>query len=193
MNQTSEVRVGVFSEVAAQLRRNWGWLLVLGICLLILGIVAVLDAIFVTAISVIFFGWILVGAGIIEAVQTFRHRGDHHMFLHLLNAALSIVVGALLLWRPLGGALVMTLLLAMYFMVAGIFRIVAAVSVRVSGWGWALLNGIVSLILGILIWAQWPISGLWMIGLFIGIDLLIVGWSQVMTAIAVRALPAAQS
>lgn len=184
---------GPFAGQAADLRRNWGWLLVLGICLLILGILAVLDSLLATVVSMIFFGWILVIAGIVEGVQTFRHRGSGHLFLHLLNAVLSIVVGALLLWHPMAGAVVMTLLLAVYFTVAGIFRIVAAFSARVPGWGWALFNGIVTLILGILIWAQWPVSGLWVIGLFIGIDLIVVGWSQIMTAFAARALPAAQT
>jgi uncharacterized membrane protein HdeD (DUF308 family) len=188
MNQFNDVQPRLFPELAAELHRNWGWLLVMGIALLILGILALLDSIFATAISMIFFGWILVIAGIVEGVQTFRHRSGHHLFLHLLNAALSIVVGALLLWRPLAGAVVMTLLLAMYFTVAGIFRIVAAASVRVPGWGWTLFNGIVSLLLGILIWVHWPVSGLWVIGLFIGIDLIIVGWSQIMTAAAVRSI-----
>lgn len=193
MNHENVMSTGAFAGLAAELRRNWGWLLALGICLLILGIIALLDSIFVTVISMLFFGWILVIAGIVEGVQAFRHRSGGHLFLHLLNAALAIVVGALLLRRPLAGAVVMTLLLAMYFAVAGIFRIVAALSVRVPGWGWALFNGIVTLILGILIWARWPVSGLWVIGLFIGIDLIIVGWSQVMTATAVRALPAARA
>lgn len=193
MNQASDVQVGILSELTAELRRNWGWLLVLGICVLILGILAILDSIFATVVSMLIFGWILLVAGIVEAVQTFRHRRGRHIFLHLLNASLSVVVGAMLLWRPLAGAVVMTLLLAMYFIVAGIFRIVASVSVRVPGWGWTLFNGIVSVILGLLILAHWPVSGLWIIGLFIGIDLIIVGWSQIMTATAVRAAPAAHA
>ncbi len=108
--------------------------------------------------------------------------------LHVLNAVLSIVVGLMLIRHPLAGALVMALLLAAYFTVAGIFRIVAALSMRIRGWGWALADGIITLILGILVWAQWPVSGLWIIGLFIGIDLIVVGWSEVMLAVAARSL-----
>lgn len=172
-----------------ELRRNWGWLLALGIGLIILGIIALVDSVGFTVVSMVFFGWILLIAGIIEAVQTFRHRRSGHLFLHLLNAVLSIIVGLLLLRHPLAGAIVFTLLMAAYFTVAGIFRIVAALAVRVPHWGWALVDGIVTLILGILVWTQWPVSGLWVIGLFIGIDLIFAGWSEVMLASAVRQLP----
>lgn len=172
-----------------ELRRNWGWLLALGILLVILGIIAIGDSVSFTVVSMFFFGWMLLIAGIIEAVQAFRHRRSGHLFWHALNAVLAIVVGIMLLGHPLAGALVMTLLLAAYFTVAGIFRIVMALSMRIRGWGWRLLDGIITLILGILVWAQWPVSGLWVIGLFIGIDLIFMGWSEVMLALGVRALP----
>ncbi len=75
-------------------------------------------------------------------------------------------------------------------MVAGVFRIVAAWSTYAPGRGWVNFDGVVTLVLGLMIWARWPVSGLWVIGLFIGIDLIIAGWPQVMTAMAVRRLPA---
>ena len=193
MNQHTATLTGLFAADLATLRKNWGWLLVLGIILVGLGIIALLDSVLVTSVSMLFFGWILIIAGIVEAVQSFRHRRSGHLFLHVLNAALSIIVGIMLLLNPLMGALVLTLLLAIYFTVAGIFRIVAAFSMRTPGWGWVLFNGIVTLILGILVWAHWPSTGLWVIGLFIGIDLIVVGWSQIMTAIAVGALPKEQT
>ena len=193
MNQHATMSTGLFAADLTTLRKNWGWLLVLGIILLALGVIALLDSVLVTAVSMLFFGWILIIAGIVEGVQTFRHRRSGHLFLHVLNTILSIVVGIMLLLNPLIGALVLTLLLAIYFTVAGIFRIITATSIRVPGWGWALFNGIVTLILGILIWAHWPSTGLWIIGLFIGIDLIVVGWSQIMTAIAARALPKEQT
>lgn len=192
MNQHTQTPSGIFAADLSTLRKNWGWLLVLGIILLALGVIALLDSVLITTVSVLFFGWILIIAGIVEGIQTFRHRHSGHMFLHVLNAVLSIIVGIMLLLNPLLGALVLTLLLAIYFTVAGIFRIIAAASIRIPGWGWALFNGIVTLILGILIWAHWPSTGLWVIGLFIGIDLIVVGWSQIMTAIAVRTVPKEQ-
>lgn len=184
--------VALVHEGLHELRRNWGWLLALGIVLICLGIVALLDAVFASLASMLFFGWVLVVAGIVEAVQAFRHRGGTRLTFHALNAALSLVVGIMLLLHPVAGLLVATLLLAVYFTVAGIFRIVAAFSTRMPSSGWALLNGVITLLLGILVWVHWPASSLWIIGLFIGIDLIIVGWAEVMVALGVRKLPAAR-
>jgi uncharacterized membrane protein HdeD (DUF308 family) len=91
--------------------------------------------------------------------------------------------------NPGAGALVLTLILAVFFMVAGLFRIMAALTMRFPQWGWLLVSGIVTLLLGLLIWRQWPVSGLWVIGLFIGIDMIFCGWSWVMAALAARRSP----
>lgn len=170
-------------------RRSWGWLLASGIISIVLGIIAVADSVLATIASMIVFGWVLLIIGIVQAVQTFRHRRSGHVFLHALNAVLSFVVGLIILGHPLAGALVMTLLLAAYFTVTGIFHIVTALSLRIPHWGWHLTSGIITLILGILIWGQWPVSGLWIIGLFVGIHLIFAGWAEVMFASAVRRLP----
>lgn len=175
-----------FDSGLHELRRNWGWLLTIGIILVILGIIALVDSIAVSIVSMFLFGWVLLIGGIVEGVQAFRHRRSGHFSLHLINAVFSIVIGVMLLRSPLAGALIVTLLLASYFVVVGIFRIFAALTVRVPGSGWALTDGIITLILGILVWAQWPESGLWIVGLFIGINLITSGWSEVMLAVAVR-------
>jgi uncharacterized membrane protein HdeD (DUF308 family) len=180
----------VVATGAHELRRNWGWLLTLGIALVFLGVIAVVDAVAVSVISIIFFGWVLIVAGIVEAIHAFRHRNGGHFFLHVLDAVFSFIVGIMLLRDSLAGLLVMTLLLAVYFIVAGIFRIVAAFAVRVPGSSWMLVDGIITLILGILVWAQWPTAALWIIGLFIGINLITTGFSQMLLAFAVRRLTA---
>lgn len=190
MNQYEAMRSSAFAEMAEHLRRNWGWLMALGILLLILGVIALADSVAATMVSALVLGWVLLVAGIVEGVQAFRHRASGHLLLHVLNAVLSLVVGVVLLQNPVGGAIGLTLLLAFYFVVAGVFRIVAAWSTHAPRRGWTIFNGIVTLVLGLMVWSQWPVSGLWVIGLFIGIDLIIVGWSQVMTAMAVRTLPA---
>ena len=171
-------------------RRSWGWVLALGIISIILGMIALLDSVLATVASMLVFGWVLMIAGVVEAVHAFRNRNGGHLFLHSLNAVLSFVVGFMLVRYPLSGALIITLLLAVYFVVAGIFRIVTALSLRHPHWGWSLTNGIITLILGILVWIHWPSSGLWIIGLFIGIDLIFSGWAQVMLASGVRHLSA---
>jgi uncharacterized membrane protein HdeD (DUF308 family) len=83
----------------------------------------------------------------------------------------------------------LTLMMAMFFMVAGLFRIITALAMRFPSWRWRLFDGIITLLLGILLWEQWPFSGLWAIGMFIGIALIISGWSSVMLALAARDLP----
>jgi uncharacterized membrane protein HdeD (DUF308 family) len=107
--------------------------------------------------------------------------------LELLSAVLYLGVGLMLLVDPLKGALALTLILAVFLLVEGIFKIITAFRVRDHrGWGWLLASGIVSVVLGVMIWAQWPASGLWVIGLLVGIQLLFTGWSLVMLALVAR-------
>jgi len=83
---------------------------------------------------------------------------------------------------------VLTLLMAAYFLVAGAFSILTSLTTPMPSSGWMLVDGIVTVMLGILVWAQWPMAGLWIIGMFIGINLITSGWSQVMLALALRRL-----
>jgi uncharacterized membrane protein HdeD (DUF308 family) len=94
---------------------------------------------------------------------------------------------ALLVTHPTAGALALTLLLAAFFLVGGLFRSIAAISLRFPNRGWALTGGIVGILLGILLWMEWPESGLWFIGMCIGIDMIFHGWAWLMLALAVRA------
>lgn len=178
--------LSIFETNLDELRLNRGWILAMGIVLVLLGTGALIDSVGVSVVSMVVLGWILLFSGAIEGVQTFRHRTGGHFFLHLLNAVFSIVVGVMLLRNPLAGSLVVTLLLASYFIVAGIFRIVAALTIRIPGSGWALVNGLITLILGILVWSEWPASGLWIIGLFIGVNLITTGWAEIMLAFSLR-------
>jgi uncharacterized membrane protein HdeD (DUF308 family) len=173
-----------------EIAQHWKWFLGLGIVSIILGTFALGSSVLVTLASVVLFGWILLLMGGIEVGHAFWQRQWGGFFLHLVNGILSIVVGFLLATSPSASAVVLTLLLAMFFMAGGLFRIFTALMMRFPSWGWRLLNGIVTLVLGILIWNRWPVSGLWVIGLFVGIDLIFAGWSSVMLALAARRLPA---
>lgn len=173
-----------------ELREKWGWLLGLGLVSIILGIIALSSSALFTLASVFFLGWILLVGGILELINAFWQRQWGGFFLHLFNGILAAVVGVIMMGNPAASAVLLTLLLAMFFMVAGLFRLIAALAMRYPSWGWRLFNGIITLLLGILIWAQWPVSGLWVIGLFVGLDLIISGWASVMLALAARNLPA---
>ena len=106
---------------------------------------------------------------------------------------LSIVVGLLFLRAPLNALAALTLLLACFLMVDGIFKVVAALAYRFAAWGWSLAGGIIDVILGVMIWQEWPASALWVIGLFVGINLLFRGFNWIALGLALRSLPRPQT
>jgi uncharacterized membrane protein HdeD (DUF308 family) len=99
------------------------------------------------------------------------------------------LVGLLVVTHPLLGALGWTLLFASFFTVIGLFRTIAAIRLKFPNWGWAVFDGVITLALGILLWAAWPTSSLWFLGLAVGVSLILRGWSYVMFALAVHSLP----
>lgn len=177
-------------EGLENLRKSWGWVLALGVALIALGTVALGAAVFTTVASVMFFGWLLIIAGVAEVVHGFVRRAWQGFFLDLLTGVLYFVVGLMFVVEPLQSAATLTLMLAAALLFAGAMRIVLALSTQFQHWVWLLLNGIVTLALGILIWRGWPETGYWVIGMFIGIDLLFYGWSLVMLSVGLRSLPA---
>lgn len=170
------------------LAHKWGWFLVLGILLILLGIASLVYTPAATLASVLVLGWLMFFSGIIEAVHAFHARGWVGVLLHVAGGALGIIIGLLVVTHPVAGALAWTLLFASFFMVIGLFRIVAAISLRYRSWQWAVFDGAVTLVLGLLIWADMPWSGLWFLGFALGIALLLRGWSSVMFALAVRGI-----
>jgi len=126
-----------------------------------------------------------------EAIHGFRVRRWGGVFLHLIAGILGVLIGLLIVTHPVAGALAWTLLFASFFTIIGLFRLVAAMRLKFPNWGWAVFDGIVTLLLGILLWAEWPWSGFWFLGLAVGVSLTLRGWSYVMFAIAVRSFPVA--
>jgi uncharacterized membrane protein HdeD (DUF308 family) len=175
------------------LRRRWGWYLALGVALIALGAFAIGHSVTMTAVAVLTFGWVLIIGGVLEAVHAFWRKGWGGFFLDLAVGILYFVVGFMIVANPAASAVALTLLVAMFLIVGGIFRGVMAVAVRYPNWIWMLLHGIVSLLLGVLIWQRWPIAGLWVIGLYIGIEMIFNGSSLVMLGLAARKLPSTES
>src|SRR5262249_30700011 len=158
------------------LERHWGWLIGLGVLLIVVGMAAIMFPVISTLTSMQVFGvLLLMGAGIqfASAIWALRWGG---FFLHLCTGLLYLFIGIVVIDHPLLSAEAYTIMLAVFFVAGGIIRIALAISGRFVGWGWALTSGIITLILGILIWRQLPDSALWVVGTFIGIDLLFVGW-----------------
>lgn len=174
------------------LRENRLWFLILGIAMVVIGTFAIgwscIATVTVTATWL--FGFLLLGSGIAEIVHSFWVGRWSGMLVHLLIGVLYTLVGFLVIDQPANAAVQVTLLIAIFLMVGGIFRIVLSVSERFNGWGWVLLNGAVTFMLGLMIYKQWPASSLWVIGLFIGIDLIFNGWAWIGLWLGLRRLPA---
>ena len=131
-------------------------------------------------------------------VEVSREHDRKGFLFELLSGVLYLLVGVMILADPLEGALALTVLLAVFLVIEGIFKIVTGIKARpLNGWIWLVVSGVVTLILGGLIWAEWPSSALWVIGLLVGIHLLLTGWALILQALAARAArgqaPAAQS
>jgi uncharacterized membrane protein HdeD (DUF308 family) len=170
-------------KVTPEMIQNWGWFLAFGIVLLVLGIAAVVRSFRATLVSMVFFGWLLVFAGASQFVDAFLVGKWAGFFLHLLMAILFAITGLLMLIRPVISAEAATLLMSMFFLIAGLSQVIASLWTHLPGWGWQALNGFVALIMGGFILSEWPISGLWVIGLFVGIDLVIYGSSWIALAL----------
>jgi uncharacterized membrane protein HdeD (DUF308 family) len=175
------------------LRGNWLWFVILGASLVVLGTVALGSVAIASLAAAAAIGVLLLLGGAAEAVGAFWCRGWSGFFLELLSGVLSIVVGLLFLRAPVGALSALTLLLARFLMVGGFFKIVAAVSYQFAAWGWSLAGGIIDVILGVMIWQEWPASALWVIGLFVGINLLFRGFNWIALGLALRSLPRPQA
>ena len=176
-------------ELAA-LQSQWWCFLLLGVLLIVLGAIALGSSFFVTVVTVALFGVLLLIAGITEIITSFWAGKWSGMFVHILIGLLYVVGGFFIIDAPLEGALFLTKVIAILLIVSGIFRIITSLVDRYPGSGWVLLNGVVSLMLGIMIYRGWPASGLWVIGLFIGIELIFNGWAWVMLSLDLRRLRA---
>ena len=179
---------GIRRQMAATIHGHWKLVLAQGIVMMVLGILAVAEPNVATFAISIFVGWLFFIGGIFRAVWIWRSRAMPGFAWSLLTALLAILFGLILIFRPLTGALTLTMVLIAFFILEGITAIVLAVQHRehLRSWGWVLFSGIIDLLLAYLIWAGWPSSADWAIGLLVGINMLFFGLSLVMTSLAAR-------
>jgi uncharacterized membrane protein HdeD (DUF308 family) len=174
-----------------ELHRHWALFLALGVGLIGLGVIGILASGLFTLASVVFFGWLLVIAGVGLTIHAFWAKRWSGFFLQFLSGLLYLVGGWMLATHPELGAITLTLVIAISFVVQGAFRIGAALTTRIDGWGSLLASGIITLVLGLMIWNEWPFSGVWVIGLFVGIDMFFYGGWLVSLALSARRLATA--
>jgi uncharacterized membrane protein HdeD (DUF308 family) len=179
---------GIRRQMAATIHGHWKLVLAQGVVMVVLGFLAVIEPNVATLAVSIFVGWLFFIGGIFRTLWVWRSRAMPGFAWSLLTALLAIVFGLILIFRPLAGALTLTMILVAFFILEGITAIVLAVQHRahLRSWGWVLFSGIVDLLLAFLIWAGWPSSADWAIGLLVGINMLFFGLSLVMTSLAAR-------
>ena len=170
------------------LHRCWPWFLGLGIAVMAVGIGAIGYTFVATLTTVIVFGMLLIVGGVAQVVNAFLARTWRGFTVLSLVGVLHLIVGGIMVEHPLRTAEGLTLMVAVGFLMGGVARLIYAAANSFEGRNWVLLNGLVTLLLGISIWRGWPESSLWVIGLFVGIDLVFSGWSWVILGLAVKSV-----
>ena len=176
-------------ELIGDLHRSWGWVLALGMVFVVCGALGIAADITATFATVLFFGWLLLISGVFALIQAFTIGSWGGFFLYLLSALLRGFTGYLLVRYPITGAESLTLVLGSFFIVGGLFRAIGSGMAQFPNWGWAVFSGIVSVALGVMVLWQMPITGLWFIGLAVGIDLIVDGIAVSSFASAIHHLP----
>lgn len=177
-----------FMESQDQLRQEQrlervgsGWFVGLGILMIVLGILAIARPLFASLAIELLLGALFVLGGIVQLIYAFRSHGAGSLALKVVLGLLYLAAGVLLLLNPLAGVVSLTLVVGIFFFIDGVLRVFLAFQVKpASNWGLVLLNGIITIILGILIWSQWPSNAPWILGLLVGIGLLVNGLFTVM-------------
>jgi len=168
-------------------KKNSRLLVFLGILTVVFGLIAVATPLITGVAVAVFVGVLLAGSGVAQIAHAVKSGQWGTGFWGTVIGLLGVAAGLLMIFRPLVGLVTMALLLAVYFLVDGICEIVAAFRIRPDqGWGWVLFNGVIAVLLGLMIWRQWPISGAWAIGLLVGIHILMTGWSMIILGAGAR-------
>jgi uncharacterized membrane protein HdeD (DUF308 family) len=167
---------------------NWILFLVQGIILAALGLLALGAPFLATVVVVKLAGWLFAIGGVVGLATLFTGRDVPGSIWSFLGSALAILAGIYLLRQPFAGMLSLTLILVAFFIAQGITQIFASLAHRrvLKSWGWVFLSGIVDLILAGIIMSGWPETSAWVLGILVGVNLLMFGIAQIMTAVASR-------
>jgi uncharacterized membrane protein HdeD (DUF308 family) len=167
---------------------SWGWFLGLGVLFCLAGALCIVGEVGATFATVLVLGWVLLISGVVALIHGFRTHTWSGFLLSLLSALFRGFTGFLLVRYPLAGAESITLLLASFFIVGGLFRAIGAGMLKLPRWGWPVFSGIVSIVLGVMLLVEMPVSSIWFIGFAIGIDLLVEGGSLISFATAIHGM-----
>ena len=167
--------------------KYYGWFIALGFALIVLGGAAIIFPFLFGLAAEQLLGWLLLFGGLIQCVHSYRTKTWSGFLLELVIGLLYLAAGFILITNPIPGIITLTLLLIVLFVADGILECIMAFRIRPApGWGWVLVSGLVSLLIGGLIWAQFPSSSIWAIGLLVGINLIFSGVSFVSIALGAK-------
>ena len=166
--------------------KYWGRFLAFGILLITLGVLAISYATWATEFTVIFMGFLLAGAGIFQIASSVHAIKWTGFSLSFLLGLFYLIAGGLCVFKPIPAALSISLLIAALLLVGGTFRLISSLRYRFDHWGWVMFNGLIAVLLGFLILIEWPYSAMWVLGLFVGIDLLMMGLYWVRLSVFAR-------
>ena len=175
------------TEFLDGIKKNAGMAIAVGVVLLIAGFLAIGSPLAVGLSVAVVIGVLLLIGGIALLVLAFKAGSIEKGLLPSIVGIVTVVIGLLMISRPGAGLTSLTLFLAVYFLVTGVFEIMWAFLVRpAKGWGWTLFSGLVSLLLGFIIWGQFPLSGAWAVGTLVGIRMIFSGLMLIMLGAAAR-------
>jgi uncharacterized membrane protein HdeD (DUF308 family) len=179
----------------SHLSNEWWCFLITGLLLVLAGTFSIAYPLFTSVGVVILIGAILIICGVTTVISAFWAGKWSAFFVHILSGLVYVVAGFMITEMPVESLALFTLMLAGLFVVGGSFRIVMALIEKYPQWGWGLVNGIVTLLLGLIIFRAFrhlpdgPSGVLWVIGLFVGLELLFNGWTWIMLSFAIKKLP----
>lgn len=169
------------------LNREWKWLLGLGILFVFLGTIGLGMVVGLTLASVLFLGILMLIGSLSQIIDVFKTKKWKGAIWHALIAILYFIAGGMIIYDPFLASTIITAFIAWILIIIGTVRLIMAFTLRHgAGWGWLLLAGLTAIVLGVLILLQWPYSGLWVLGVFIAIELLVNGWSYIFIALMMR-------
>ncbi len=182
------IKHGVTHDMAP-LRSKWGWILALGIVYVVAGALALGSVVMATFVGVLFVGVMMIFAGVAHVINAFQVKGWGSFLLWLMLGVLYVLAGFAAFENPLLAATFLTLLLGVLLVASGVVRLVVAFSVRgENAWAWVALSALLTFVLGLLILAHWPTASLYIIGIFLGVDLIFAGSGWISFALGLRRL-----
>lgn len=173
------------AEVSQAVREKRGWFIALGVILILIGSAAIVSPYLATLSANLLVGWFLVIGGVAQIIHAFWAKDWGGFFWQLIVGLLEGIAGLVLLVYPIAGIVALTIYLAAMFAVEGVIRTYLAFQLKPeAGWIWVFIGGIVSIVVGVMLWAKLPSSAVWAIGLLVGINIAMAGWTLLMIGLA---------